>query len=290
MAFQHPYIRIGGLTPEKLDESKGWPEGEFRVVLDEKQGCSSTMFHQILAPNAVHHRHRLDNCDEQYYILSGHGLAGAGPDRVEVHPGHYHLIPKGVEHWLVNLSRNDPLIIIGLYDRAPSLGATGCVHLGGVTEEDMNASRTLDTGRLQYPLVHQDAVPMVKVSKDEGWTQDYFCEPLNRSHGAGSCWMLGYFGPHTVHMKHRHDRCEEICYILKGRGLAGVGADRGELIEGDVHYIPAGCEHWLANLSDTEDLVAPGWYIGVGGLDESGFAYNGPVTEEDINAPRTGKL
>ena len=102
--------------------------------------------------------------------------------------------------------------------------------------------------------------------------------------------MYGYFGPKTVHMKHRHDNCEEICYILKGHGLAGVGADRGELTEGDVHYIPPGTEHWLSNLSDTEDLIAPGWYIGVGGLDESGFAYNGLVTEEDINAPRTSRL
>ena len=77
--------------------------------------------------------------------------------------------------------------------------------------------------------------------------------------------------------------------MLKGHGLAGVGDDRVEMREGDVHYIPAGTEHWLANLSDTEDLIAPGWYIGVGGLDESGFHYNGPVTEEDLEQ-RTASL
>ena len=64
---------------------------------------------------------------------------------------------------------------------------------------------------------------------------------------------------------------------------------KGELVEGDVHFIPAGTEHWLANLSDTEDLVAPGWYIGVGGLDESGFNYMGQVTEEDLKQ-RTGEI
>lgn len=290
MAFEHPYIRIADLAPEKMDESQGWAVSEFRVVLSEKEGCSSTMFHAILRPGDSFKRHRHDSCDEQYYIVSGHGLAGAGPDRAEVHPGHYHYIPKGAEHWLVNLSRNEPLVILGLYDRAPNMGATGYVFTGDITEDDLNASRTLRHSELKYPLVHQDAVPMVKVSRDEGWTQDYFCEPLNRRHGVGSCWMYGYFGPGTVHMKHRHDNCEEICYILKGHGLAGVGDDRGELTAGDVHYIPAGCEHWLANISEAEDLAAPGWYIGVGGLDESGFAYNGPVTEEDINAPRTGQL
>ena len=290
MPFEHPYIRIGDLAPEKMDEAQGWAVSEFRVVLSEKENCSSTMFHAVFQAGDRLKKHRHDSCDEQYYVVSGHGLAGAGADRDEVHAGHYHYIPKGVEHWLVNLSRNEPLIILGLYDRAPNMGATGYVFCGDVTEDDLRAPRTLRNDNLQYPLVHQDAVPMVKVSRDEGWTQDYFCEPLNRDHGVGSCWMYGYFGPGTVHMKHRHDNCEEICYVLKGHGLAGVGADRGELAPGDVHFIPAGCEHWLANISDSEDLVAPGWYIGVGALDESGFAYNGPVTDEDINASRTGQL
>jgi quercetin dioxygenase-like cupin family protein len=272
-----------------MDGKEGWSVSEFRVVISEKENCSSTMFHAIFWPGDRLHKHRHDNCDEQYYVVSGHGLAGAGPDRVEVHPGHYHYIPRGVEHWLVNLSRNEPLVILGLYDRAPNLEAAGYACVGEVTDEDLGAPRTLRSADLKYPLVHQDAVPLVKVSKKEGWTQDYFCEPFNRSHGVGSCWMLGYFGPHTVHMKHRHDHCEEICYVLKGHGLAGVGADRGELVEGDVHFIPAGTEHWLANLSDTEDLIAPGWYIGVGGLDESGFNYMGQVTEEDLKQ-RTGQI
>ncbi|MEE9257835.1 MAG: cupin domain-containing protein [bacterium] len=289
MAFQHPYIRMKDVKPEKMDGREGWSVSEFRVVISGKEGCSSTMYHAVFRPGDIHHKHRNEGCDEMYYVVSGHGLAGAGPDRVEVHPGHYHYIPKGVEHWLVNLSRNEPMVVFGFYDRAPNVEATGYVYMGDVGDEDIGAPRTLRHSGLQHPLVHQDAVPLVKVPKEEGWTQDYFCEPLNRSHGAGSCWMYGYFGPHTVHMKHRHDNCEEICYILKGHGLAGVGADRGELVEGDVHYIPAGTEHWLANLSDTEDLAAPGWYIGVGGLDESGFNYMGQVTEEDLKQ-RTGRL
>ncbi len=289
MAFQHPYIRMKDVKPEKMDGRECWSVSEFRVIISGKEGCSSTMYHAVFRPGDIHHKHRNEGCDEMYYVVSGHGLAGAGPDRVEVHPGHYHYIPKGVEHWLVNLSRNEPMVVFGFYDRAPNVEATGYVYMGDVGDEDIGAPRTLRHSDLQHPLVHQDAVPLVKVPKEEGWTQDYFCEPLNRSHGAGSCWMYGYFGPHTVHMKHRHDNCEEICYILKGHGLAGVGADRGELVEGDVHYIPAGTEHWLANLSDTEDLAAPGWYIGVGGLDESGFNYMGQVTEEDLKQ-RTGSL
>lgn len=270
------------VDPVELDESKGWSISEFRVVLSGEQGCSSTMYHAIFEPGAVHSKHIHEKCDEQYYVVSGHGLAGVGPDRVEVFSGHYHFVPQGIEHWLINLSRNEPLVVLGLYDRASSLEATGYVYSGEVKEYDIRAPRTLRDVDLRYPMVHQDAVPLVKVSREEGWTQDYFCEPLNRSHGVGTCWMYGYFGPKTVHMKHRHDHCEEICYILQGRGLAGVGSDRGELLAGDVHYIPAGTEHWLANLSASEDLIAPGWYIGVGGLDESGFQYMGQVTEADL--------
>lgn len=287
MAFEHPYIRIANVTPEKLDEKEGWNVSDFRVVVSGKEGCSSIMYHATLAPGERIHKHRYENCQMQYYVVSGHGLAGAGEDRAEVHAGHFHLIPKGVEHWLVNLGRHDPLVIIGFYDRVPYLKDTGRVYLGDITEADITAPRTLSAAALQHPLVHNDEVPHVKVSHEEGWTQDYFNEPLNRSVGAGSCWMQGYFGPHTIHMKHRHNNCEEICYILRGRGLAGIGNDRGEVFAGDVNYIPAGAEHWLANIDDTEDLSAPGWYIGVGGLDESGFEYLGPVTDDDLKQ-RTG--
>ncbi len=282
MPPEHPFIYFTDPEPLRMKESEGWSISEFRIVLSEEQGCSSTMFHAVFGPGSVHGKHRHESCDEMYYVIGGHGLAGAGDDRVEVHPGHYHYIPKGVEHWLTNLSRNEPLVVIGLYDRAPNLGATGYVFTGEVGEADLSAPRTLRAADLRYPLVHQDAVPMVKVSREEGWTQDYFCEPINRSHGATTCWMYGYFGPKTTHMKHRHTNCEEICYVLKGRGLAGVGADRVELTRGGVHYIPAGTEHWLTNLSEDEALIAPGWYIGAGGLDESGFEFIDHVTEEDM--------
>ena len=90
--------------------------------------------------------------------------------------------------------------MIGSTTARPALEATGYVYMGDVGEEDINAPRTLrPLATSKHTLVHQDAVPLVKVSKDEGWTQDYFCEPLNKSHGVGTCWMYGYFGPKTVH-------------------------------------------------------------------------------------------
>tara|TARA_A100001037_G_scaffold305879_1_gene347834 strand:+ start:6138 stop:7001 length:864 start_codon:yes stop_codon:yes gene_type:complete len=283
MDLEYPLVHVNDVTPEKLNLSEGWPDGEYRIVLDKKHGCSSTIYYSILASNAVHKKHKHSECDEMYYVVSGHALAGVGPDRVEIFSGHYHYIPKGIEHWLVNLNRNEPLVLIGIYDRCPSFELTGYDFLGDIPKNDMDiSSRTLRTKDLKYHLVHDDSVPLVKVSRNEGWTQDYFCEPINRSHGAETCWMYGYFGPKTIHMKHKHKFCEEVCYALKGSGYAGVGNDRVDFNEGHFHYIPRNTEHWLANLSEEEVLIAPGFYIGVGGLDESGFEYIGPVTDNDL--------
>jgi len=279
MALEYPLIEMRSVPPSPHAAAAGWDEGAFRVVLSAAEGSSSTFYHAVLGPGEVRHKHRSEACDEMYYVVSGHGLAGAGDDRVELFAGHYHLIAKGTEHWLANLGRNDPLVVIGLYDRAATPQAAGHVPTGRVGETDLAGPRTASP---RHPVVHDDAVPLVKVSREEGWTQDYFCEPLNRRHGAGTCWMYGYFGPGTIHNKHRHTACEEICYALRGNGVAGVGCDRVDFLEGSVHYIPAGVEHWLANVSTTEILIAPGFYIGVGGLDQSGFEYIGPVTDDDL--------
>ena len=281
MALQYPLVHIDDVEPEHMKTDQGWNITDFRLPISRKQGCSSTMFRARFMPGAIHHKHRHENCDEIYYVISGHGLAGAGPDRVEVRGGHHHFVPKGTEHWLYNLSDTEPIEVVGLYDRAGSVEETGYVYMGEITEEDIAMPRAASPDQLTYPLVHIDDMRRENVSEEDGWTQEFY-QPINREHGASSTWMYGYFTPGKIHKKHRHDNADEICFILKGHGLAGVGPDRVEVREGHFHYIPAGTEHWLANLSDTEPLIGPGVYIGVGGLDESGFVYVGDVTEEDL--------
>jgi mannose-6-phosphate isomerase-like protein (cupin superfamily) len=90
-------------------------------------------------PGAVHKKHRHDNCEEIYYVIRGHGLAGAGPDRAEVRGGHVHYIPKGVEHFLYNLSKTEPLEAIGIYIGAGNVEETGYRYLGDVSEADIKA-------------------------------------------------------------------------------------------------------------------------------------------------------
>jgi mannose-6-phosphate isomerase-like protein (cupin superfamily) len=87
----------------------------------------------------VHKKHRHENCDEIYYVIRGHGLAGAGLDRAEVRGGHVHYIPRGVEHFLHNLSPAEPLEVIGIYAGAGSVEETGYVFTGDVTAADLKA-------------------------------------------------------------------------------------------------------------------------------------------------------
>ena len=78
-----------------------------------------------------------DNCEEIYYVISGRGFAGAGSDRVEVHGGHFHYIPSGVEHWLYNIGETEPIEVVGIYVGAGSVAETGYVYMGDVTEDDL---------------------------------------------------------------------------------------------------------------------------------------------------------
>jgi len=131
-------VNIDDTAPEKMDENDGWKISDFRLPLSARNGSSSTLFRARFMPGAIHKKHCHKNCDEIYYIISGHGLAGAGPDRVEVRGGHFHFIPKGVEHWLYNLSKTDPIEVVGIYCNAGSVAETGYAYMGDVSKNDLS--------------------------------------------------------------------------------------------------------------------------------------------------------
>ena len=132
-------VHLDDVPPENMNEGDGWSITDFRLPIGKHNGSSTTLFRARFFPGAVHKKHRHDNCEEIYYIISGHGLAGAGDDRVEVRGGHFHYIPPGVEHWLYNLSDTEPVEAVGLYIGSGSVEDTGYVYMGDVTEEDLKA-------------------------------------------------------------------------------------------------------------------------------------------------------
>ena len=130
-------VHLDDVIPEKMDEGEGWSISDFRLPIGKHNGSSTTLFRASFQPGAVHKKHLHENCEEIYYIISGHGLAGAGPDRVEVRGGHFHYIPKGVEHFLYNLSDTESIEAIGIYIGSGSVEDTGYRYLGDVHEDDL---------------------------------------------------------------------------------------------------------------------------------------------------------
>ena len=129
-------IHIDNVSPLALPAAQGWQISDFRLPIGTHNGSSSALFWAKLMPGDVHHKHRLDACETVYYVIRGHGLAGAGADRVEIRGGHTHWIGQGVEHFLVNLSASEPLELIGVYVGAGGIDATGYVFTGEVTPAD----------------------------------------------------------------------------------------------------------------------------------------------------------
>ena len=130
-------VHIDDVKPAKMEVKDGWSITDFRMPLGRHNGSDTTLFWAKFMPGAIHKKHRHDKCDEIYYVISGHGWAGAGPDRAEVRGGHFHYIPKGTEHFLYNLSKTEPLEVIGIYINAGSVEETGYVYMGDVTQADL---------------------------------------------------------------------------------------------------------------------------------------------------------
>ena len=132
-------VNIEDVKPLKMDAKDGWNITDFRMPIGRHNGSATALFWAKFMPGAVHKKHRHENCEELYYVIHGHGLAGAGPDRAEVRGGHVHYIPKGVEHFMHNLSKTEPLEVIGVYVGAGSVEETGYVFTGEVGKADLTA-------------------------------------------------------------------------------------------------------------------------------------------------------
>ena len=134
---QGTMVHIDDVKPLRMDAGEGWSITDFRMPIGRHTGSPTALFWAKFMPGAVHKKHRHENCEELYYVIRGHGLAGAGPDRAEVRGGHVHYIPQGVEHFMHNLSRTEPLEVIGVYVCAGSVAETGYVYTGDVTAADL---------------------------------------------------------------------------------------------------------------------------------------------------------
>lgn len=282
MPLKYPLVHVDDVRPENMKQGEGWAISEFRLPISGKDGSSTTLFHSIFRPGSTHAKHLHSRCDEIAVYLKGHGTVGQANERTEVRPGHCRLMPKGVEHFFHNETKNEEGLVIGFYVGAKDVADTGYEFRGHVTETDLGMPRS--KGFSDGILVHIDDVKPARMNAADGWNITDFRLPIGGHNGSPTTLFWAKFMPGAVHKKHRHDNCEEIYYVIRGHGLAGAGPDRAEVRGGHVHYIPKGVEHFMYNLSKTEPLEAIGLYIGAGSVEETGYAYTGDVTEADIKA------
>jgi mannose-6-phosphate isomerase-like protein (cupin superfamily) len=280
MSLKYPLVHVDDVRPENMKQGEGWAISEFRLPISGRNGSSTTLFHSIFRPGSTHAKHLHRNCDEIAVYLKGHGVVGQGNERTEVRPGHCRLMPKGSEHFFYNETKDEEGLVIGFYVGAQSVADTGYEFLGHATEADLKMPRVKKFS--DGILVQIDDVKPSQMNAKDGWSITDFRMPIGSHNGSPTALFWAKFMPGAVHKKHRHDHCEELYYVIRGRGLAGAGPDRAELRGGHVHYIPKGVEHFMHNLSKTEPLEVIGIYIGAGSVEETGYVYTGEVTERDL--------
>lgn len=139
MSKEYPVVRLQDVEPMPVTEAEGWRKMDIRFILGKQQGSENcTMFRAHFPPHARHMKHSHSNSDELFYMIRGHGASGAGEKEYEMKAGSAHFIPKGVTHWLRNLSDKEPIEVVGVYLSAGDLEASGYVFEGEVTDDDMN--------------------------------------------------------------------------------------------------------------------------------------------------------
>ena len=284
MSLNHKLIHVEDVQPENMKKGEGWAISEFRLPIRGRDGSSTTLFHSIFRPGSTHARHLHRNCDEIAVYLKGHGIVGQSNERTEVKPGHCRLMPRGSEHFFFNETKDEEGLVIGFYVGAKNVPDTGYEFRGSVTEEDLNLPRR--EGLSEGILVNvADVKPLVLNSK-QGWRISDFRMPIGRHNGSAAALYWAKLAPGDVHHKHRLDNCEELYYVISGRGIVGAGDDRAEVRGGHVHYIGKGAERFMCNVSKTESLEVIGVYTGAGNLDEAGYVYMGDVSEADTKIAR----
>ncbi|HET9404577.1 MAG TPA: cupin domain-containing protein [Burkholderiales bacterium] len=280
MALKYPLVHVDDVRPENMKQGEGWAISEFRLPISGKHGSSTTLFHSIFRPGSTHARHLHRNCDEIAVYLKGHGVVGQGTERAQVRPGHCRLMPRGLEHFFHNETKDEEGLVIGFYVGARSVADTGYEFCGHATRADLEMPRVKQFSTGIH--VHIDDVKPSRMNAKDGWSITDFRLPIGRHNGSSTTLFWAKFMPGAVHKKHRHDRCEELYYVVRGRGLAGAGPDRAEVRAGHVHYIPRGVEHFMHNLSRAEPLEVIGVYVGAGSVEETGYVFTGEVGEADL--------
>lgn len=129
------------------------------------------------------------------------------------------------------------------------------------------------------PVLNYRDVPPAPVPRSSGWARmDIRWIASDRTMGTRTaCFWRTVFPPGAAHHKHVHTAADEIFYMIKGRGMHGLGTREYPVQPGDVFYIPRGQVHWMRNTDPHEPIELVGVYIGAPNLEATGYEYRGDI-------------
>lgn len=135
----------------------------------------------------------------------------------------------------------------------------------------------------KFPVVNYRAVRAAPVKRRTGWAKmDIRFLATDRTVGCRTaCFWRTVFPPGAAHHKHIHTNADEIFYMIRGRGMHGLGDREYPVRAGDVFFVPRGQVHWMRNVDPRRPVELVGVYVGAPNLRGTGYVYVG-----EIGAPR----
>ena len=129
------------------------------------------------------------------------------------------------------------------------------------------------------PVLNYRQVRPAPVRRRSGWAKmDIRWLASDKTVGTKTaCFWRTVFPPGAAHHKHIHTRADEIFYMIRGRGMHGLGEREYPVRAGDVFYIPRGRVHWMRNVDPRRPVELVGVYVGAPNLRGTGYVYVGEI-------------
>ncbi|MBW3004680.1 cupin domain-containing protein [Candidatus Woesearchaeota archaeon] len=201
---------------------------DLREIPFELPTCS--IAHVSVRPGAESLLHKHNNLSEIYFVIEGRGNILHGDQSLRVLGGSYLFIPPGRPHKLRN--SNLTVGLEHLVIASPPFDSKD-VHLVG----DDGHEPAIDS-LFNYrgdPIPAQDGGVVRELLSDE------------EKEKAKVQLALGYLPFGKTATPHRHQRSDEVYYILEGNGYIHLDDAAIAVTEGEMIFIPAGVMHGLEN-------------------------------------------
>ena len=126
-------VRYEDVKPLPLEQREDFARNAARILLGRGAlPASGCLFRATFFPGGFHAEHLHTACDEFVFIISGHGLKGAGGKVYELRPGCAYYLPKGVPHWMKNTHPTENIEVVGFYPEATHFDDTGYRYVGPI--------------------------------------------------------------------------------------------------------------------------------------------------------------